>query len=434
MQIVPRKSHRSPVGREERGTILVAAVLIIFLVMVIVADASLVANVEWEATRNADLDLRLEYAIKGGFELAKCYLVDDADNAGDVDSLLEEWAQPEGIERDFNPNTDWGGSSSENGDGHPKVTITIEDEDRKWPLTMLLAGSETNRDRRKEQLANVLDEFRKGTNFDLDPGMANSYADAILRFVTRKENDTGFGPTPRPLTKSGGLINITDLALIPSIPRHVIFDLIDDDNEGTIVPGLINYLTLWSDNQINVNTASEPVLRGLFRRDESDASVGSTIFHKREERSNKFVEDEARESGGTQRDRFERERKRRQDESRNPAAPGAPGTTPPSSGRSSQPGTGRPNSPESEEEFSGVFNTVEDVKKEVNTLTDRLFGEISSFMTVTSKTFTIFVEAKVHGVRKSRRFIVRREGPRFVLILSEPVTWPRYRPPPKDGL
>jgi hypothetical protein len=421
MMIRPDSALRRRPRSQERGTILVVAVLIVFLMMVIVTDTSLVARVEWEATANSDIDLKLEYAVRGGYEIAKAYLVDDEENAGDIDTLLEEWSAPEGIQREFNPEGAGGGSSSPmagggGGEGGqenwPKVTILIEDEERKWPLPLLMVGADTQKDRRKQGLANVLDGFRKGTPLDLDPGTASNYADLIFNFVTRKENDSGFGPTPRPATKSGCLLDVTDLALLPGLPAAVLFDQVDDES-GRIVPGLINSLTLWSDMVINVNTASEAVLRGLFRRDEEETNVGSEIYNHREQKSDEWLTKENL-KGLSAAERRQREKEKEKLKSTSAPTP-APGGRP-----------GGAASPGEEGEDGGVYQKVEDVKKASTTVTDRIYNEINSLLTVKSNVFTIWVEAEMLGVRKIRRYVVRRNGPAFILILSAQVNWPRY--------
>lgn len=410
-----KSMHRPRPGEE--GTILVVAVLIVFLMMVIVTDTTLVADVEWEATSNADLDLQLEFALRGGYEIAKAHLVDDLESAPETDTLLEEWAAPEGIEKDFSPEAAGAGSSGSEPGGEnasPKVRIFIEDEERKWPLPFLMVGADTQKARRKEGLVNLLDEFRRGTPLDLDPSTAAAYADQIYNFVTRKENDQGFGPTPRPQTKSGCLLNTTDLTLCPGIPPSILFDMVDDEAEhGEIIPGLLDFVTLWSDMAINVNTASEAVLRGLFRRAEDEASVGSDIYNHREKKSDEWLDKNELKGLSSS----ERAKKLREREKENREA-----------GTAASSGGGKSGGREGEEEEGGTFEKVEDVKKEVPTVIDRIYNELSPYLTVTSNSFTIWVEARMLGIRKTRRYVVRRSGAAFLLVLSEVVSWPRYRP------
>ncbi|MSR75462.1 MAG: hypothetical protein EXS14_08345 [Planctomycetes bacterium] len=406
---------------QQRGTVMVLALIIVTLVIVLVADATQVALMEREATRNASVGLQLETAMRGALEIAKAHLTDDQVNSAETDSLVEEWALPEGIEKDFDPEAMAGaalaGSSSDASEhSFPKVRIFIEDEERKWPLPWLKIGSDGSKERRREGLTTVLDDFRKNTKYDLDPASAQTYAERIAAFIARKEGDTGFGPTPRPLTKSGMPLHILDLGLIPGVPKDLVYRLIDKDT-GAVVPGLMDVLTLWTDGRVNANTAGEAVMRALFRRREDDMSVGTDIFVHRDGKQKEYS---AREdsSGLTPEER----RRKRIDEraEREERGLGAASSAASAGGRPS--GATTP-----EEEGTGAFTSLDQLRKEVNTVTDRIYGEISTSLTLQSKVFSVWIEAEMNGIRAVRRTVLRREGPRFVMILSEAVNYPAWR-------
>jgi hypothetical protein len=386
----------------QRGTTLILALMIAVLLITITCDIASVAITERESARNAILDLRLEYALKSGLELAKAALVDDAENSGEVDSLLEAWASPEGMQKDLKPESVSGAYTTNTPSEKTRplrVRVFIEDEDRKWPLPLLTLGSDAQKERRKQGLINVIESFRNHTRGDVPSDLAQLYADAIQAFVTRKEGDVGFGPTPRPPTKSGLPLDVVDLALIPGIPRSLIFDQVDPD-DGTIIPGLMHFVTLWSDLQINVNTAPEAVLRGLFRRIDTEAIVGSNIFHKRDERQKELAaEAETRRRLGSE------------------SGTGATGR---GTGSSAESGTAG-------EEPVGAFESLEDLRQQVPTLTESLFSEVRNQLTVKSKVFSVWVEARSGDSLRVRRYVLRRDGARFVMILSQPVSYPRYR-------
>lgn len=405
---------------------MVLALIIVTLVIVLVADATQVARMEREASRNAATDLRIEAAMVGALEIAKAYLTDDLINSAETDSLIEEWAIEEGIEREFDPESTAGmamasGPSSDATEEFPRARIFIDDEERKWPLAWLRMGSEAMRERRRDGLATVLDDYRANTPLDIDGALAQNYAQRIAEFINRKEGDAGFGPTPRPHTKSGLPLHVMDLGLIPGIPHDLIYRKVDPE-AGTVVPGLMDVVTLWSDGKVNVNTAPLAVLRGVFRRREDDMSVGNDIVKRRDGMREEYdLRENTRELSPEERRR--RKREERAEEERRGAAPGgsesrgAASGNPASGGREGAPG----------EEGSGAFASMDQLKKEVNTLTDRLYTEISSTITLQSKVFSVWVEIEVGGLRKVRRTILRREGPRFVMILSESADYPTWR-------
>jgi uncharacterized membrane protein YgcG len=417
---IQRSSHK------QRGTVMVLALIIVTLVIVLVADATQVARMEREASRNAATDLRIEAAMSGALEIAKAYLTDDLINSGETDSLIEEWALEEGLEREFDPESTSGmalgaGPASDATDEFPRARIFIEDEERKWPLPWLRMGSDSMRERRRDGLATVLDDFRANTPFDLEPALAQNYAQRISEFINRKEGDTGFGPTPRPLTKTGLPLHVLDLGLIPGIPHELLYRQVDPES-GTVVAGLMDVVTLWSDGKINVNTASLAVLRGVFRRREDDMSVANDIIKRRDGMQEEYeLQENTRDLSPEE--RRQRRREERAAEERNSGNPLASGGR--ESGSAS--GGGRSSGGNAANEASGAFTSMDQLKKEVNTLTDRLYTEIATTVTLQSKVFSIWVEIEVGGMRKVRRTILRREGPRFVMILSENADYPTWR-------
>lgn len=405
---------------------MVLALIIVTLVIVLVADATQVARMEREASRNAATDLRIEAAMAGALEIAKAYLTDDLINSGETDSLIEEWAIEEGLEREFDPESTAGmamgaGPSSDVTDEFPRARIFIEDEERKWPLAWLKMGSEAMRERRRDGLATVLDDYRANTPLDIDSALAQNYAARIAEFINRKEGDSGFGPTPRPLTKSGLPLHVMDLGLIPGIPHDLIYRKVDPE-AGTVIPGLMDVVTLWTDGKINVNTAPLAVLRGVFRRREDDMSVGNDIVKRRDGMQEEYeLRENTRELSPEERRR--RKREERAEEERNA---GTQGEGEARGGRSGGAASGGREGATGEE-GSGAFSSMDQLKKEVNTLTDRLYTEVSSTISLQSKVFSVWVEIEVGGLRKVRRTILRREGPRFVMILSENADYPTWR-------
>lgn len=397
--------HRHPARRphhprrDESGVILVLTLVVVALLVVLAHDTANVARMEIEATMNNDSELKVSYALKGGYQLATAHLRQDLVE-NEIDSLQDTWAVPEGLTYEFNPLE--AGAPSLPGVGrrreerHPSVRVFIHDESGKWPLNVLLINTEAYQRKQLEGLATVIDSFRENTNLDVSTGQADQYAELIYRFIKRKEDEGGFGPTPRPQTKTGSLLRVTDLALIPGIPPALIYDQVDQQtvSEHQIAPGLMHFVTLWSDLQINLNTASLPVLRGIFTG--KNAHVGDDIFKKRGE----SYEELARERS-------------RLEATRQPAA-----------------GSGE----EEEELAAGPFEDIEDAKEAVNTLTNDIYNSNRTMMCVSSNAFSIWVEARLgnKGPRRIRRWVVRRDGPRIIPVLAEEVNYPWLRRPTEE--
>jgi hypothetical protein len=403
----------------EQGTILIVAMILTTLAIVIVADLRTVTRVEWEAATNADIDFILDAALRAGYQIAEAHLRNDSKEAPEVDHLLEEWASTDGFTKVLDPSEygevayqgslSGGGGSSEDNASIPELKIFIEDEDRKYPLPLLVKGADSLQERRRKSFAMLLQIYRRGTPYEIDAGTATAYTDAIANFLSRKAGEVT-GPVPHPGSKSGLILSPSDLGLIPNIPQEAIFDTVDI-KEGVVIPGLYRFVTCWSDLAVNVNTAPIAVLAALPRPGED--SVAFDIVRRRGQNQEKFLEDEQQRIG-----RLGEDPRRPGRALSEPRAGGAASA----GGNSSNPGS-------DPEEETGYWESVNDIREQVPTLTEDILNEFRLNATVTSRTFSIYVEASMRGIRRVRRTIVRREGARFLPILTELTTWPRYREP-----
>ncbi len=387
----------------ERGSMMLMALIVLTLMIVLVSDVKNVARIEYEASLNAANEVKLTYALTGGYEIAKAHIIQDSKDT-DIDSLSDSWNQP--IKQQFAPDASSnaiGGVNnaytSSKAPGTVDVTIEIEDEDRKWPLGWF-AQSGTNDavvKLRKQGLTTVIDSFRENNGpYDVDSATAERIADAIVAFMGRKPNESD-GVVPRPNTKSDlHILNVADLALIKEVDDRIFFDEVDD--EGNIVPGLLRYLTISSDLQVNINTAPIPVLRGIFRSEEKGR--GDDLYKYRTDDQ----DEKAKDKNGIS-DRLHKDKR----------------------------GTDK----EDEDRTGGAtFQKVDDVQK-IPTFAGRVLAEAKPLMTVNSKSFSIWVTAQIGNIRRVRHWIVRREGARIVLVLSEgidPDIRPRYREPSEEEL
>ena len=394
--------RRGDVRSSERGTILIITTIILILIITLAVDAKFIAQIEWEATTNADVDFMLEVALRGGYQVAEAYLRQDLEDGPETDHFYEEWANPEGIEKTFDPSqhggSDYSAQGSDKGgddeSSAPKIKIFIEDEDRKYPLPLLLKGADAMKDRRKEGFANLIHYYRANTGRQVELSVANQMAEAIIAFISREELDTGFEPTARSATGSGTLLTPADLALIPTIDESMIYDAIDED--GRIAKGLMHFVTVWTDLQINVNTAPEAVLRGIIRPKEEN--IGHDIWAEREAK------------GEGQRE-YENEMLERYGEN----------------WRRSSDREERETTEEEESESAGYWEALDDIKDDVDSFQESQLNDVRLYMNVKSRTFSIWVEAEMNGIKRHRRWVVRREGARILPIISELVAYPYFR-------
>jgi type II secretory pathway component PulK len=381
----------TPPGRfasfeSERGSLLIIALIVVFLMSVLVSDVANVAMAEYEASVNAAQVTRLKFALDAGFEIAKANLVQDLADT-DVDSLADAWAQPmtEKVAGGYGQVEEQ--RDSEEGAGVIELDIEIEDEAGKWPLPLATIGSnDAQIRRRREYLAAVIDGFREDLGpYDVDSGTALRYADQIAAFMTRGEGEAGI--VPRPSTKSElHILNVADLTLIKDIDDHVFFDEVDQ--QGNLIPGLLRFVTIWSDLKVNVNTAPLPVLKGLFRSE--DRGRAADVYNYRTAQAE------------------EKDKERQSIE-----------------GRFDQ-GVGRDKEDEENRTGGAIFEAVQDVQN-VEGFTPRVFTEASQLMEVKSSVFSVWITARLGNLVRMRHWVVRREGPRIMVLLSEAID-PDYRP------
>lgn len=381
-----RIAHRSNLAAQ-RGSTLLLGLLVCALMMVLVADLTSVAQLEYEQSLNASDLLLIDAGLNAGLEIAKANLIQDAADT-EIDSLSESWNQP--IEEELTPPESNVSArkyrrlndTSNSGGTTVHLKIEIEDEERKWPLGLLVIGNDAQIKRRREGLVGVIDAFRDGTSLDVGLGDAERIADLIMAFINRKEGEFS-GPVPRPLTKSPlHILNIGDLGLIPGLDDSMMYDAVLED--GSIVPGLSRFLTISTDNYINVNTAALPVLRGLFRSD--DRTVADDIFHSRTQKE----ADNKRERDSTAGQLKTQEEK------------------------------------DKDKSGGAVFEKVDDLGK-LPTVVPRLLSEIRTAVDVKSTVFSVWVTAEAKSISRTRHWILRRQSGRFVMLLSEAID-NDYRP------
>jgi type II secretory pathway component PulK len=365
---------------------LILALIVVFLMTVLVSDITNVSVIEYEASVNGGKLVRLKYGLEAGFEIAKANLVQDGMDT-DIDSLGDAWSQPIRETLGGESSRSIEEQASEDATGQVELTIEIEDEESKWPLPLLFVGkSDAETKRHREFLAAVIDSYREDYGSrDVDAGLADRYAELITAFMMRREGEPGI--VPRPNTKSEmHVLNVADFSLIKEIDDNVFFDEIDEN--GTIVPGLLRYVTIWSDLKVNVNTAPLPVLKGLFRREDRGRAVD--MYHHR----NAQTEEKEKEKSSLS-ERLDREK-------------------------------GKTGEDEEDRTGGAIFEKVDDVMK-VEGFSPRVFSEASKKMTVSSRTFSIWVTAELGNMVRMRHWVVRREDGRIVVMLSEAID-PDYRP------
>jgi hypothetical protein len=215
----------------------------------------------------------------------------------------EEGGQSEGGAYDhpsdvWGPDTEGGETAAmvTKGDEESGDAITlftqVADEQSKFNLNLLRHTDSKRRALAHRRLRVLLDLFRDSrygdlidNEYDLDGAEAQELSEAILKFVKGEERDEAVGaidlPAPAPEMKQG-IFTIEDLAFCsPLIADKRLLERFTDVNSGQVLPSLAEFLTVYGDGRINVNTCPIQVLRALFTEEEGQMNLAEAIFHGR---------------------------------------------------------------------------------------------------------------------------------------------------------
>ncbi|MEZ6194971.1 MAG: type II secretion system protein GspK [Planctomycetota bacterium] len=396
-------SHRvsGPAGptTAESGSALVLALIAAFLLLIVSFEVAHTSRIEGFITYNIEDETRLEVSCRAGLEKALAVLREDRQQT-EIDSQQEAWwsliADDQLVEADvgneeflFEDEPNYGYGDSEEDEG-TLLNIRIYDESAKFNVYQLLAEDPTELRKRKERLANVIDKFREETDHDLTFPDGREIADQIHAFLQRTQ-ESPYGDTTKPATKAPTtLIDISDLLYVRGITPEIMWDLTDDDREE-VVPGLFRFLTIWSDQQININTGELPALAGLF--ESKDVFLADRIVAHRQE----ILDEKERTKNYV------------------------------SEGDGTFGGVGE--NDETDSTGGAPFTQINELKEKVEGMSDAVYNDINRFITVRSPVFSVYVTAKHGFARKTKMWVVRRSEIGFQILYERLVDFPYFTPP-----
>lgn len=231
--------------QNNRGVALITVLLIIAILIAVSVELNRSSRAEIYDAANISDGIKLTCIAKSGFYAGAALLV-NAKN--DYVSLQDDWAKTEVLSvksQDLFP------------DGH--FIVRIDDESGKIPLNKLVTENEYNQDIRE-----ILIRLLSLPEFGLDERRAADIIDAIKDWIDIDDVVTGGGAEssyyaaqyPPYLAKNAPLDCIEELLMIKGINK----ELFTGTKEK---PGLAQYVTVYGDGFININTAPPMVLRAL---------------------------------------------------------------------------------------------------------------------------------------------------------------------------
>lgn len=261
--------------RDERGVALLVCLLVMAILTIIVLEFNYEVQVDAALTGNSFLALEAEYAARSGVAFCKALLREDAgaDLAlpGDrrTDSLDEEWVlgfEPMQVARSV-------------------VTARIFDEDGKINVNRVISTKKRKDDPKAiSQLEGLFVDLEIPVELT-DTVLDWVDFDSVTRHAGAEEDYYRSLSVPY-LCKNSWLDSIEELALVKGFTREAVLGhraLTETAlfAEEEIEPGLADCLTVFgsSDGRVNINTATEPVIRAIFGQ---DAAIAGSIVSQRQ--------------------------------------------------------------------------------------------------------------------------------------------------------
>ncbi len=435
MQMPDAKARRTTTtgSSEERGAALILSLMILTLLVILVFQMSYTTKIDLRLAKNRLDTAVLHYASEGVMTRASAYIEADArENEWDAQGDLWETAsfaadEGDGME-DYDYSADpWGDEDAEQ-ESQIDLEVIIIDEERKLNIGMLAEPREQSRaeeraqdrqNRRRnrgeqnqdnnnaqgeeprnraadeklreqvfEGLISILVDFRDGTSFDLTGTEARRIAEAIRDYVTAAPtNDAGEEDIPKPETVDAPILSVDELLLVEGITEDLLFDFLDPEDDTIVIPGLLNFVTIWSSGLVNINTAPEEVLRALFdkdRRDEAESILEYRDEYEEDDEGGLFGGGDDGDSG--ERDSDDRIRDR--------------------------------NSASEEADTPGIFKETGELQSN-RVLDNEDYNKILPLITTQSTVFSVHVIAKRGKMQRYTRGVFRRVSGQVYPVLYE---------------
>ena len=227
----------SAAGRE-RGMALIVVLLIISLLAAMTVDFSYASRVDLTLAGLDRDTMRARTLARSGYQFAKALLVDDQNSYDGPDDL---WARTDVLMM--------AQAFLAEGEG---LNVRIIDENSKFNLNSLVTDRGRVNTRAYEQFERLLDVL------GLDSSLAASLVDWIDpdSDVTAGGAEDNYYRSRQRVCKNAPIDSLRELVLIKGYTPSVIWG--DESRKG-----LLPFVTIHSDNRININTAGKIVLQSL---------------------------------------------------------------------------------------------------------------------------------------------------------------------------
>ena len=253
-------------GKEEnRGSILILVLLIITILVTIILELQR-KNLLYQVSSTYMINKWTSQSLAlSGLALAKTLLFYDRKEGNKSDHLGEIWARAEDQTELFLPDIQKG-----------KIIFKINDEQAKFPINYLI----DSKGNWQEEYCKAFFNLLTGPAFKLDSKRAQNIINAIKDWLDKDEQpetEEGFEQDfynqhgIEIKVRNGPIQYLAELQYIPGITKKL---YAGEDGR----PGLKDLLTVYTNGQVNINTASLYVLAALIDQGE-DKLLQSDALH-----------------------------------------------------------------------------------------------------------------------------------------------------------
>jgi len=243
--------------KDNRGFALILTILIISLLLAMTLHFNGAMWAGLYASANLRDGVHLSCIARSGVDCALAVLSEDASSSSS-DSLTESWARL----KELSMNSD---RLFEKG----RFQTEIRDLSGKIPINSLVNANGEYNEPQKELLVRFLSQ----EGFGLEPEAVGNLVDAIKDWIDPDTEITRFGAEngyyrsldPPCACRNGPLDSLGELRHVKGMTDGLFFGGVETG------PGISEYLTVYGDGKININTAEAPVLLALS--DEMDEDM-----------------------------------------------------------------------------------------------------------------------------------------------------------------
>ncbi|MBW1999504.1 MAG: type II secretion system minor pseudopilin GspK [Deltaproteobacteria bacterium] len=257
--------------KNKDGFALILTILVISTIVALSLEFNSSIRSELQAAVNLRDGVSLRQIARSGFQFAMAVLYDDGKRTA-YDSLYEDWADPERLSGYLK------GMFSEG-----SVEVEIIDHSGRIQINNLIYHKGEKRGSYNPVQREILSRLLGSEEFGLEPDEVDNIIDAIKDWLDPDREVTRFGAEdsyyagldPPYSCKDGPLDSLEELLLVRGITRELFYGTGER-------PGISEFLTVWGDGKININTAQPLVLKALSKHLDRDM-VEAMVAYRSEE-------------------------------------------------------------------------------------------------------------------------------------------------------